>query len=447
MSSGGKTREPFVSRAPRLGFAGGLDGMRGIGVLAVMFGHALNEYTESFAVWVDLFFVISGFLIATLLIQEHGRNEHIDVKKFYSRRAFRLLPSMWALFIFAFVIMALVDLSGGLDDHGKKVLLLPELLREIAATATFTNHNFYPVGYGLVYAGKIPLVIFGHLWSLSIEEQFYLLIVPLMIFVLKRRERVRIAMGVFVVAAITIALCRYTAHPGPRLLWLQRPDGLLWGVLAAFVNAHLTEEFMVKHRKKFLAGATVGLLFIAVALTTSMGLIHKPLVKLTHADPHAVGIAHWWFPIEPKELGFKTNASWSDLSVMYWWRFGYTLCQVGAPLVVISLARYSDWWLSKFLSMKWFRWLGRMSYTLYIWHGFLYIITEPLKDGLGKGPLTVLRFIVTFAVCIPVHYKIERPMMNRKLKYASEKETVDVNTGKMVEVVDGHVEGTVPPPG
>jgi len=59
----------------------------------------------------------------------------------------------------------------------------------------------------------------------------------------------------------------------------------------------------------------------------------------------------------------------------------------------------------------------------------------------------VLRFIVTFAVCIPVHYKIERPMMNRKLKYASEKETVDVNTGKMVEVVDGHVEGTVPPPG
>ena len=82
----------FVSKAPKLGLVGGFDGMRGIGVCMVLVGHALFEYVESWVTIVDTFFVLSGFLITTLLLQETRTTGSIDLKKFYSRRAVRLFP-------------------------------------------------------------------------------------------------------------------------------------------------------------------------------------------------------------------------------------------------------------------------------------------------------------------------------------------------------------------
>ena len=87
----------WVSKAPRLRHVAPFDGIRGFGVIGVMAGHALPDATLSFSAIVDVFFVISGFLITTLLLQEHRDTGRVDVRKFYARRILRLLPALYVM--------------------------------------------------------------------------------------------------------------------------------------------------------------------------------------------------------------------------------------------------------------------------------------------------------------------------------------------------------------
>ncbi|MHB1140057.1 MAG: acyltransferase family protein, partial [Microthrixaceae bacterium] len=95
MARQGAATPGFLSRAPRLGFVGGFDGVRGIGILMVLFNHAYSDLSPSFAGIIDVFFVMSAFLIVTLLMQEYRDRDGIDMRKFYARRVVRLLPSAY----------------------------------------------------------------------------------------------------------------------------------------------------------------------------------------------------------------------------------------------------------------------------------------------------------------------------------------------------------------
>ena len=127
----------FVSRAPRLGFVGGFDGVRGIGILMVLFNHAYSDLSPSFAGIIDVFFVMSAFLITTLLLQEHRDSDTISMRKFYSRRAVRLLPSAYLCIVAWFVVTILFA-----RDR------LSTLVGEAAAAVTYLYEIFYPVGLG-----------------------------------------------------------------------------------------------------------------------------------------------------------------------------------------------------------------------------------------------------------------------------------------------------------
>jgi peptidoglycan/LPS O-acetylase OafA/YrhL len=107
MATKGAASPAFVSEAPRLGFVGGFDGVRGIGIMMVLFNHAYSELSPSFAGIIDVFFVMSAFLIVTLLMQEHRDQDTINMRKFYARRAVRLLPSAY-LCILAWVVVCLL---------------------------------------------------------------------------------------------------------------------------------------------------------------------------------------------------------------------------------------------------------------------------------------------------------------------------------------------------
>ena len=100
-------RAPYVSRAPKLGLVGSFDGIRGIGIGMVLVGHAMFVYMESWVTIVDTFFVLSGFLITTLLLQEHRSTGTISLKKFYQRRGLRLLPSVW-LFVGVWLVISTI---------------------------------------------------------------------------------------------------------------------------------------------------------------------------------------------------------------------------------------------------------------------------------------------------------------------------------------------------
>ncbi|MCB1257768.1 MAG: acyltransferase, partial [Microthrixaceae bacterium] len=127
------------------------------------------------------------------------------------------------------------------------------------------------------------------------------------------------------------------------------------------------------------------------------------------------------------------------LDHMYWFRFGHTLGALGFGLMVIGMARYGDWWFARMVSWKPLQWTGRLSYTLYIWHALPFLIIASVMGGsdaslkveLLRTPIMIAAAI---AVSMPVYYKVELPVLKAKLRFASEKEALDLRTGKMVNV-------------
>ena len=161
MTTAGAVSSPYVSEAPRLGFVGGFDGVRGIGILMVLFNHAYSNLSPSFAGIIDVFFVMSAFLITTLLLMEFQTHGRLDYKRFYWRRFLRLMPAL-ALFLGAYCIVA--------------PFLWPDLT-DIYSDALVSL--LYLADYGIAFFDSPDTLL--HMWSLSVEEHFYLIWPPLLV--------------------------------------------------------------------------------------------------------------------------------------------------------------------------------------------------------------------------------------------------------------------------
>ena len=108
----------FRSVAPKLGFVAPLDGLRGFGIAVVVLGHASGDRIQGFLSIIDCFFILSGFLIVTLLLQEQRSTGGVDFRKFYSRRAVRLLPALWVNLVFWLLVGVVAELAGKLGHTG-----------------------------------------------------------------------------------------------------------------------------------------------------------------------------------------------------------------------------------------------------------------------------------------------------------------------------------------
>jgi len=417
----------FLSKAPKLGMVGGFDGIRGIGVCMVLVGHALFEYVESWVTIVDTFFVLSGFLITTLLLQETRTTGTINLKKFYSRRAIRLLPSLW-LFVGVWLVISTISTIVGFEP-----LSLRYVGQDAAAALAYVYHLFFPNGLSVIEPTVQEHRTMWHLWTLSVEEWFYAVIAGTVLICVRKRWVVQL--GVLMVAAVlAIGIARWYAFTGfwqddgdmiagVRMALLQRPDALMLGVAMATFNAYLTEERVERWRKGLLAAGTVGLVVWFAMLNLSSGLVRK--LGGPYVD---------YLPTGPSEF---TRPQMLD--TMYWFRFGHTLGALSFAAILICLVRCSDWWLSRLWSWGPFRWLGRLSYTLYVWHALPYLILIAVLGGedastgmqLARTPILIA---AAFAVSLPVYYLVELRVLRMKLKYSSEKEVLDLRTGKMVQV-------------
>lgn len=168
-----KTNTPYLA---------GLDGLRAVAVVAVLAYHLFPNVVRGGFIGVDIFFVLSGFLITSLLITEHATSGRISLKKFWIRRARRLLP---ALFVTIGVSCSAALLIGG--D------VLVGLGRQVLGAATFSN-NWVEAAAGANYFDASSLHLFTNFWSLAVEEQFYavwpfILVAMIAIPVLMRRYR------------------------------------------------------------------------------------------------------------------------------------------------------------------------------------------------------------------------------------------------------------------
>ncbi|HMU79725.1 MAG TPA: acyltransferase [Microthrixaceae bacterium] len=432
-------RGPFVSSAPKLGLVGGFDGIRGIGVMMVLVGHALFVYFESLVTIVDTFFVLSGFLITTLLLQEHRNTGDIGLRKFYARRAVRLLPSVW-LFCAVWIVIGVIGTVLHIE-----AISLKGILEDSAAAVAYVYHLFFPNGLYMIEPDVQNNRYMWHLWTLSVEEWFYFAI-PTTVLVCIRRNWIKQLGWLLGAGIVAIGVARWFAYTGfwqddagmisgIRLALLQRPDGLMLGALLAIVNAHLTAERIDRLRKPIVVVATVGLVVWAVALTTSFGLFEK------------LGLPYFkYLPDGPEQFSRPQMLAQSPV---YWFRWGHTLGIFAFGAILFGLVHCRRWWLARAWSWRPFQWMGRMSYTLYVWHALPYVFIIALTGGEEASPtVQVLRLPVliaaAFAVSLPVYYFVELRALRVKLRFSAEKEALDLTTGKMVRVEDGKV-SSLPP--
>ena len=208
--------------ARRMPYRPALDGVRGVAILIVMLDHAgFGTFANSGNVGVTLFFVLSGFLITSLLLDEWTIHGRIDLPAFLMRRALRLLPALVVLLVGVSVLMVLAGRAG---EAGGDVL--PTLL--------------YFMNWAKV-AGEDPGYL-SHAWSLSIEEQFYLAWPPLLIALLILGRDRFVPIGTFIIAAaIAVAAWRaalWAPDAVDRVLWATdtRADALLLGCAAAIIT-------------------------------------------------------------------------------------------------------------------------------------------------------------------------------------------------------------------
>ena len=240
----------------RLGYRPELDGLRGVAVLAVMAYHCgLCRFVPGGFLGVDLFFVLSGFLITALLLREHQQTGRIHLPRFYLRRALRLLPAL-------FVMLAVCCLWAALRTKPDRAVVI---YRAAALTACHAA-NAAP-------CWSMPMDLLGHAWSLSLEEQFYfvwpiLLVVLLRLGANRRRIAWLVLIGIVASALVRVALWASPWPAGPATAatsLVARADSLLAGCLVGLLASagRLPQSQGSRRRLRIAAGAATIFLFFA----------------------------------------------------------------------------------------------------------------------------------------------------------------------------------------
>jgi len=356
----------------------GLDGIRAVAVAAVLLFHADVAWIPGGFLGVDIFFVLSGYLITSLLLDEYRRTRTLKLAQFYVRRARRLLP---ALFL---VLAACITFT--------TVFLREELtsLRSDTVASLVYVQNWWFVVHERSYfeaAGRPPML--QHLWSLALEEQFYLLW-PLLLLALLRRGGKRRALKVAVVGAVVSATLM-------ALLSVAGGSPVPNDASRVYFGTDT-------HASAVLLGAAAALVWTP-RLLESMRLPgqSRALDLMGVIGAATVG----WFLL-------KTD----DLSP-FLYRGGFFLCAAATVLVVVAAA-HPRTRLSHLFSARPLRWLGERSYGVYLWHWPVFVITRPELDVLIDGvPLFVLRIGLTLGLADLSYRFVEVPIRRGRARATS----------------------------
>jgi peptidoglycan/LPS O-acetylase OafA/YrhL len=348
----------------------GLDGIRAIAVLAVIAYHLNFGWASGGLLGVQVFFVLSGYLITDLLVAEYRRHQGIVLKQFWLRRARRLLP---ALFVVLFVTVGWATLF----DRVQLTALRSDLPSSIFY---FSNwwFIFHHVSYFARFGPPSPL---GHLWSLSIEEQFYL-IWPLLVLAALRWIRskqtiILLTLGVAAVSAVEMGLL-YAATPNadPTRVY----DGTDTRAFALLIGAALA--FGLPRNRTF-APITPGATRV-LNVVGAVGLV-------------GIFVMFW-----------RTNQYDSFL-----YEGGMVLLAV-LTAMVIGVTVHPGSRLQTVLGWEPLRWVGERSYAIYLWHYPVIVLTTPL-NARPSALRATLQIGVTFVLAALSWRYIEEPVRHGAL--------------------------------
>jgi peptidoglycan/LPS O-acetylase OafA/YrhL len=379
---------------PSLSYIPALDGIRGVAILVIMSYHGGVFLTSGGFYSLDMFFALSGFLITSLLLSEWQRTARIRLGQFWSRRARRLLPALLVMllavaFFAAFLVPA--------DTY--------PTLRGDSFSAIFYYANWHFIASGSNYFNQTALTSpLTHTWSLAVEEQFYLVWPLIFLGVFKLWKSTRALLVVCVVGALASAVemgLLYSPNDVNRVYYGTdtRAQSLLVGAALA-VSLSLWADRR-RRAGTFVAGSDRGRRRLggdpAWAVQTAGGRAAALAVGLAGVAMSAV----LWTAVSPND------------ALAY--RGGFLLAALATTAVLFSVVCSQRSVLARCLSVAPLRYVGRISYGLYLWHFPLFIYLDHARTGLTGYPLFAVRVAATLVVATCSFYLIERPIRQGNL--------------------------------
>lgn len=381
---------------PRLGHIPSFDGFRGLFILQVVLYHALvTDFLKGSPIVIDWFFVASGFLITSLLLDERNVTGHTNLRTFYKRRALRLFPAMYLMIaVFVVIMLAAVTFIPAAREN-----LGPWWIEAIGAA----TYSYY------VVAAFMPGTLdgaLGHTWSLTVEEQFYF-IWPLVLLVALRRNRRRsdrnLILGCIAFIAIVMG-CRLGFHnmivvgsaeqnvggamryaDEDDVIWQgvvyrlasARPDMIVYGCLLAFFNRAIPRPIPEQFQRwlTVLARASWVLFFLFIALANRLP-----------------GFDLFGGPV-------------------------YQVAMLGLGPIVLDLYLRRDGWMARLLADERLKWLGVRAYGIYLWHVPVLLLFFPLlleTYGMRRLAVGVVAAAAGVLAGVASYRFIERPFLKLK---------------------------------
>ncbi len=346
-----------IGGALKLQYRKEIDGLRSVAVLPVMFFHANLFGMKGGYVGVDLFFVISGYLITSILMEEI-KSGRFSILNFYERRARRILPALSVVLIFSTIVAFIL----------MPPLLLKSYSQSLVSVATFSSNVFFYLtsGYFSTASDEKPLL---HTWSLAVEEQYYIFF-PILLSALwfLGKKRLTILLALFSIASLLLSqyLSFKQATDANFYLIFSRAWELFVGALVALIGV---KRFSVsKNLNRFLG---------------------------------FVGLSLFIFSI----FSFDKQTPFPSI---------YALVPVtGAALIIIYCD--SDSILGRILATKLFVSVGLISYSLYLWHQPLFAFLRMKTIGEPAPGMFLGAIVVTFIFSVLSYKFIEKPFRNKKI--------------------------------
>ena len=351
----------------------GLDGIRALAVVGVLLYHGDMSWMSGGFLGVDVFFVLSGFLVTLLLLGEYERSDGVELRGFWIRRIRRLVPAQLALVVVVVAVTAIFYREDLLALRGQVIAAL---------TATMNWYLLSTDGSYFAAFGRPPVL--RHLWSLAIEMQFYVFW-PVCFLALMRRwkdDLARVALVILAVAFASAILMAVLFQPGgdPSAAYyntFSRLTALLLGAtLALFWRPNALARGRVKGNARLL---------------DLIGLLSVVLIVVFFFTAH------------------DTSA------VMY--RGGFAVLALGATGLVAAASHPSTVIGGRFaLGSSALVAIGLRSYGVYLWHWPVFAVTRPGVDiPWSPGPTFVLRIVITAVLTEACYQWIERPWHERRV--------------------------------
>jgi peptidoglycan/LPS O-acetylase OafA/YrhL len=419
-------------------FVPALDGLRAIAVSGVMLYHGGAPLVGGGFLGVNVFFVLSGFLITSLLLGEWAKRLTIRLGQFWTRRARRLLPALLLMLVGVAVYAKVFATPGEFAN-----------LRLDSLSTLFYVANWHFIFAGADYFSQTaqPSPV-SHMWSLAIEEQFYIVWPPVVLVML---------------------------HLGRRL----RPSRRLWPVFVVAVVGAVASA--VDMRLSYYGGASITRLYegtdtrsqdILVGATLASGM--AIWAQHRRALPEGTGRTRYripkpWFgpsikPIAAWEitppyarvalqvLGWSLLAAgvylWSQLtgSSAFLFEGGFLLFALGVATVIFCAITAQTASLSRALGNPVFRYVGKISYGIYLWHFPLFALLSASRMHLYGLPLLTVRIAVTLVVATASFYLVEEPIRRGRMRSFTEWRAWLMTSAAFLAVVAATVAATLPSP-